>query len=340
MKISALRPNLKKIRNRSGPGKTEEPAAANPPPPVTPLKTRVQPQRRILKLSGDEIAAETQHGFFLVVPAWNVDVAIGILRDGVIEPWTNAVFLSLIGEGDQVVNVGANFGYYSALAAQRVGAGGSVHAIEANPAVFPYLLKSMYWSGFSDIIQAYNFAATTPASHRQPLQFAYDPQFMGGGNLFARARQTRPQQACLWSAENVMEVLDEDRRFIPRGLFHEVETEGRMLDALISHPVQAMLIDAEGSEPFVIEGAHQMIAKSPGLSIVMEWDPFTYRNFPDRRPVIDAMWNFLLDQQGFRPRRICPEGYAGVGSMPRLEPLNRDALYEVPHSDILLTRPT
>lgn len=295
-------------------------------------------QRRIIRLTGDELAVETVHGFFLVVPAWNVDVGLGIIRDGIIEPWTNVVFLGLLEPGDHVVNVGANFGYYSVLAAQRVGSRGCVHAIEANPVVFPYLVKGMYWSGFPGIIRAYNAAAVAPESHGKSLRFAYDPQFIGGGNLFTRAKTPRQLPDCLWSAATVPEILDEKRMFIPRGLFHEIETEGRTLDSFIEAPVKAMLIDAEGSESFVIAGARELIAGSPELSIVMEWDPHSYRAAADRRPTIDAMWDFLLAEQGYTAQRICPENYPGIGQMPALQTLTRESLFAIPHSDLLLTR--
>ncbi len=323
--------------------------AAPPAEPSKPRrrKTRVRTRtrivhkrdRRILRLTGDEIAAETVYGFHLVVPAWNVDVAIGIVRDGVIEPWTNAVFLSLFGAGDHVVNVGANFGYYAALAAQRVGGEGRVYAVEANPVVFSYLLKGLFWSGAPGIVRAHNCAAVSPDKHGEKLTFCYDPQFIGGGNLFSRARVSRDLTECLWSEATVPEILDDERKFIPRGLFREVETEGRTLDSFVDQPVKAMLIDAEGSESYVIGGAHRVIRESPEISIIVEWDPHSYRHHEHLRPNIDAMWNFLLDEQGFKAFRICPEDYRGFGHMPKLEPVTtREQLFNLPHSDLLLKR--
>ncbi len=295
--------------------------------------------RRILRLTGDEIAAETVYGFHLVVPAWNVDVAIGIVRDGVIEPWTNAVFLSLFGHGDHVVNVGANFGYYAALAAQRVGGAGRVYAVEANPVVFAYLLKGMFWSGSPGIVRAHNCAAVSPDKHGEKLTFCYDPQFIGGGNLFSRARISRDLNECLWSEETMPEILDADRKFIPRGLFREVETEGRTVDSIVDSPVKAMLIDAEGSESYVIGGAHRVIRESPDISLIVEWDPHSYKHHEHLRPNIDAMWNFLLDEQKFKVFRICPEDYPGFGHMPKLEPVTtREQIFNLPHSDLLMKR--
>jgi FkbM family methyltransferase len=295
-------------------------------------------QRRILRLSGDDVAVQTVYGFWLIVPAWNIDVGIGVIRDGIIEPWTNAAFLGCFGAGDHVINVGANFGFYSALAAKRVGPDGLVHAVEANPVVFPYLVKSMYWSGVPGIVRCYNSAAVGPNEHGKKTRFCFDPQFIGGGNLFSRASIERELKDCLWNGVNVPEVLDDNRMFVPRGLFQEIETEGRTLDSYIQHPIKAMLIDAEGSECFVIAGARRLIDSSPDLSIVMEWDPYTYKANPMRRPSIDEMWDFLLDDQGFVAARICPENYPGIGQIPQLDILTREQLSQIPHSDLLLRR--
>jgi FkbM family methyltransferase len=294
-------------------------------------------QRRIIPLSNDELLVETHWGFNMVVPSWNLDVGTGIVRDGIIEPWTNQVFMSLLSPGKRVVNVGSNFGYYSILGATRVGREGKVYAIEANPHVFCILIKGIFWAGFPDVIQAYNCAAATPEMHGKELSFYFDPQFIGGGNLFHRSSHFSSIQETFWSGKNINICLEPDRRFVTRGLYCEVKTEGRTIDSIVDAPIDVMLIDAEGSESFVIAGARKTIESSAALSLIMEWDPLSYQ-CQNRKPFIDAMWDFLLDQQGFQVSRVCPENYRGIETYPNLQPLTREQIFTVPHSDLLLTR--
>ena len=55
------------------------------------------------------------------------------------EPQVTAFVLRRLQPGDAFVDVGANIGYFSLLAAQRVGARGSVVSIEASPQIFAAL---------------------------------------------------------------------------------------------------------------------------------------------------------------------------------------------------------
>lgn len=303
------------------------------------LRSELHP-RGIISLSDGELAVQTVHGFWLVVPSWNLDVAVGIIRDGSIEPWTNRVMLDNLRRGDRVINVGANFGYYAALAAQRVGPEGEVHAVEANPVVFPFLVKGTFWSGFPDIIRSYNFAAVGHASDGEELTFAFDPQFIGGGNLFSRARANLPYAANIWSDANISAVLDDNNMFVPRGLYTDVKVKGKALDSLFDGGVDLMLIDAEGAECFVIDGARNTIANSPDLKLILEWDPHSYRTgSPERRSSIENMWSFLLKDQGLSVSRIDPSSYSPLSGAVALVPITEDELYQTPHSDLLLHRP-
>lgn len=296
--------------------------------------------RLIQQLYEDELLVQTKRGFYMVVPNWNLDVAIGIVRDGVIEPWTNEVFLSTFSAGDTVVNVGANFGYYSLLAGHKTGASGKVYAVEANPYVYRYLLKGMFWSGLPNIVEPYLCAAVAPAMSGKPVRFSFDPQFIGGGNMFTRSEKATSFSDSHWHGTNMEKVVDNERKFVPKGILTEIETEGRMLDEITkdASEVKSLLIDAEGSESYVIAGAKKMITRSTRLEIVMEWDPATADLVEDRIPFIESMWDFLLDAEGFSPYRICHEGFAGIGHMPELARLDRESLYEIPHSDVYLRR--
>jgi hypothetical protein len=52
---------------------------------------------------------------WLKVPTFNMDVAVGAIRYGIIEPWTTWAAQELIRPRCVYVNVGSNFGYYVAL---------------------------------------------------------------------------------------------------------------------------------------------------------------------------------------------------------------------------------
>jgi protein-L-isoaspartate O-methyltransferase len=100
--------------------------------------------RRLLPLGPGELLAEAEWGGMMVVPAWNMDVAIGVARDGLHEPWTTRLVQELLRPGDRYLNAGANFGYFVCLAGRLVGARGKVIGVEPNPHIVPYLMKSLY----------------------------------------------------------------------------------------------------------------------------------------------------------------------------------------------------
>ncbi|MGC4006333.1 MAG: FkbM family methyltransferase [Pirellulales bacterium] len=300
--------------------------------------TVVEP--RVTMLTPGELLVRTHYGFQMVVPGWNTDVAPGIVRDGIIEPWTNALFLSGLNFGDTVVNVGANFGFYALLAGSRVDHTGKVYAVEANPAVFPYLVKSAYWSGMIGRLKLFNCAAVSPEMHERELEFMFDPQYIGNGQLDTGVAGLPTMNDCMWSHANMHMALDENRMFAAKGIYTKVKTQGRMLDTIVpsTEIVSTMLIDAEGSESYVVAGAKETIRRNPNMAIIMEWDSSVYHKDAQCRPHIDAMWDFLLNEMKFRAFRVSTDNYRGVGSMPDLIECKRSQLYETPHGDFLLKK--
>lgn len=75
-----------------------------------------------------------------------------LFERGTWEPEQTAVVQSLLAAGQVVVNVGANTGYYTLLAARRVGEGGRVYAFEIQPAILAILRRNIQRNAVQDIV--------------------------------------------------------------------------------------------------------------------------------------------------------------------------------------------
>lgn len=75
--------------------------------------------------------------------------AAHLMLDGYWEMWLTQFVARLIEPGMHVVDVGANFGYYSLLMADLVGRTGHLFAVEPNPAAVAMLARTLELNGFS-----------------------------------------------------------------------------------------------------------------------------------------------------------------------------------------------
>lgn len=289
-----------------------------------------------LYLGNHEVLTRTQLGFHLVVPGYNVDVAIGLVRDGIIEPWTTNVVMHILQPGDTYVNVGANFGYYTLLGAQLVGRSGKVYSIEANPHVFRYLIKSVYWGGFPDVIKAFNVAAYSEDDMTMPMQF--DPQFIGGGSVISAHSFQSSLQDCLWSGDNMHTALDEHGMFAHRGLFSSKDVKTVSLDHLLPEGSAPQLIhmDIEGAEADALLGAMRTIASAPQMDIIVEWLG-TRLDEEDTQGKYHQVLRFL-SSQGYQFYRIETSDFKGIGHPPRLKAFTLETLNQTGHCDVLATK--
>jgi FkbM family methyltransferase len=87
---------------------------------------------------------------------WRLDMASAIsrsmVRTGVWERETTNAVLDLVKPGMRVLAVGANFGYYALLMAQRVGRGGRVWAFEPTLKFREQLNWHVKTNGFADLV--------------------------------------------------------------------------------------------------------------------------------------------------------------------------------------------
>ena len=87
-----------------------------------------------------------------------------IREEGIWEPYETSLLLSMLRPGDVFVDVGANIGYFSVLAASVVGDDGAVFAFEPDPDNFRLLRRNVALNGQQASIVAVQAAL---AEHRK-----------------------------------------------------------------------------------------------------------------------------------------------------------------------------
>jgi FkbM family methyltransferase len=161
---------------------------------------------------------------------------------GDLEPKLSWVCARVLRPGDTVVDVGANYGVITLLAAHIVGAGGCVHAFEPQPAVAALLRRSVA-ANHMDQVQVHELALSD-ADGQRDLQ-------VPDHNLGA-ASLSRP----LSGAGSTYGV--------------DVRASGPFLASLDLGAVRLLKIDIEGHEPAFLRGARAFLGQSPPDVIVFE----------------------------------------------------------------------
>lgn len=305
----------------------------------------------IIPLDHDRAAVRTLWGGWVVVPLFNVDVALGVLRDGQIEPWTTRLVQEMLRPGDVYLNAGANFGYYLSLAGGIVGESGRVHGVEPNPYIFRYLIDTMYWAGLPNRASL-NMRALAEVEGRE-LDFSFDPPFLGRGApiglLTSKVPGSRAPLAPVpfdprpWNLDLLPLRLDENGAFdqyvaVPVNFKATTTT----IDRVLANEPQVALIhlDIEGSEPLALAGAAKTIARSDGIRLITEWAAGHYQNgSPTARRCFDETWQ-MLSALGFRVRqlmpRLAPDGGIFVSGPLDFETMTTSAQ----HGDYVWLRPS
>lgn len=262
--------------------------------------------QRVFYLGNGLSAVRTNWDGYVVVPTYNVDVTIGILRDGTHEPWTTRLLQELLQKNQTYINVGANFGYYTCLGARIVGSNGQVISIEANPHVFCILMKTIMYGGIVDRVKAYNRAAYKTTG--ESLEFLFDYQYIGGGHIkHPSEKNIISTNNPFWNSESLPLLLNQDGKWVQNGLYNTFDVKTLKLDD-ITQEITADLIhcDVEQAEPYVILGAVDLIRKSPSCKIIFEWSSYAFQHGDDGyKAAVMAMLN-IFKQEGYRIRRLLP----------------------------------
>ena len=139
------------------------------------------------------------------------------------EELTTDLFKEVVKEGNVVVDLGANIGYYSLLAARLVGSKGRVYAFEPEPTNYSLLLKNIELNGYHNIIPVSKAVSNAVGTVRLFL----DNQDTGAHTICEPGKKGKPIEV-----ESV--TLDEffkDRE--PRIDVIKMDIEGAEMSALV-----------------------------------------------------------------------------------------------------------
>jgi FkbM family methyltransferase len=156
------------------------------------------------------------------------------------------VFRSFLQPKSVVLDIGANFGLYTASSATHVKEQGRLYAFEANPHTFDLLKRTLYANRLAHRpnVIAVN-ALIGDCAGRRTLH--YIPELLGGATMTDVGQ---------WGASK-------------RSIELEIITIDNFLPNDIS--VDLVKIDVEGHEPFVMRGMQDTIQRSPNIRIFLEF---------------------------------------------------------------------
>jgi FkbM family methyltransferase len=206
---------------------------------------------------------------------------------GIYEKYTTALFKELVGGGMNVIDIGANIGYYTLLAAKLVGDEGKVFAFEPEPQNYALLLRNIELNGYKNIIPQQKAVANTTGK----VKLFLDKLEPGAHSLY-KVRQSAKEAIMVGAIS-----LDE--------FFAGKEC-----------PIDIIKIDVEGAEMTVLLGMTKIVKNNDNLKIFTEfWPPglqksgFSAQEYWHKLVENGFQYIYLINEQ---KQRLEPADFASV----------------------------
>ncbi len=191
-------------------------------------------------------------------------ISTRIAEQGLWEPYETELLARLLQPGSCFVDVGANIGYYSVIAAQCVGDAGRVYAFEPEADNFVLLQKNIAHNALGNVHAVH--AALSDHSGSATLYLNEDNR--GDHQVYA-AGDARTAQAIALLA----------------GAEYFDQREAR---------IDVIKIDTQGAEAQVLRGLMPLLQQSlPALQMIIEVTPFSLRDAGDSGSVLLALIDAL-----------------------------------------------
>lgn len=163
------------------------------------------------------------------------------------EPYTTELFEKAIKPGYKVLDIGAQFGYYSLIAAMKAGRKGRIYAFEPAPANFQLLNRNIQMNMYSDIIHALQKGV----GNKQKTDTLYLYENSDSHSMF-RHSQARVRETISIECITIDEFLE-------------------------NQSINVIKMDIEGNEPYALEGMERTISKNDNIILFTEFAPALIR---------------------------------------------------------------
>jgi FkbM family methyltransferase len=210
-----------------------------------------------------------------------------------VEPHEVSVMRRFLSPGSVFLDIGANFGLYSMVASEIIGSKGQVYAFEANPHTYKYLRQSAMANRLIWLPQ-YHWENLAVADQDGELEFAYDPEQLGGGHI-RNPGDTSDNQTIVQVASVAMDS------FLPPDVTPDF-----------------VKVDVEGHELSVLKGMEQTIRRSPGIRLLLEYYTNTSEVTEYGRDVVAFVRQLglgLCVVEGGGTLRVVPDGEIPTGNI-------------------------
>ncbi len=195
--------------------------------------------------AGNDVLVTEVEGFIVGVPGDEWRMAAYHAFRGVLEPGVTKHFRRIVQPGMIVVDVGANIGMYTLVAARILGGQGKVYSFEPTPRTYKLLKDNVQVNGFLEAgtVNLREAAVTDRCGTAQLAIYAAD---CGHNTLFSDGQSDGQVEVSTVALDEILAL------------------EAR---------IDIVKIDAEGAEPFILRGMRRIIERSPGIRILLEFAP-------------------------------------------------------------------
>lgn len=181
----------------------------------------------------------------------DVHISQQIRESGQWEPYESKLVSTLLAPGQTFIDIGANIGYYTLLAARRVGSLGSVFAFEPEARNFGLLQRNLELNEIAGWVTA---SAVALGNRTEEVRLFLHPDNLGD-------HQLHPDQANLQQQSVSVAMRRGDDFFAER-----------------CPRADLVKIDTQGAELMVVEGMMQLLKRSgKQLKMIVELTPLSLR---------------------------------------------------------------